>query len=415
MIFWNNNHIIKAGGDFVISKFSFQNFKSYRNETVFDFQASAIPEFEESLIKRDKASPLLPVSVIYGPNGGGKSALLMALGNLISIVVDPIKQLQKNTRLVLQQSVFTQPYLFDEKSRNEPTVFDLFFRTESNEFRYFLSIQENTIIDECLYRRTLGGKRTATIFERDRDTIELGASLRSKSINTEINPKMPFLSFLAINYNIPVISEAQSWFESCILINYANLLSESQIYLPTEKNQKQKFIMLLNDMGIDISDFRLDNATNNLFVSRNINKTKYEMDFVDESDGTQKLFSVLPYILFALQEGRLLIIDELDAKLHPKLLRYIISLFKNPEINKHGAQIVFTSHDLTTMNHSVFRRDEIWFAALNSSRESEIYSLYDIRNEDGTHINNTASFSKQYLEGRYGADPYLQNILNWEV
>lgn len=399
----------------MISKFSFQNFKSYRNETVFDFQASAIPEFEESLIKRDKASPLLPVSVIYGPNGGGKSALLMALGNLISIVVDPIKQLQKNTRLVLQQSVFTQPYLFDEKSRNEPTVFDLFFRTESNEFRYFLSIQENTIIDECLYRRTLGGKRTATIFERDRDTIELGASLRSKSINTEINPKMPFLSFLAINYNIPVISEAQSWFESCILINYANLLSESQIYLPTEKNQKQKFIMLLNDMGIDISDFRLDNATNNLFVSRNINKTKYEMDFVDESDGTQKLFSVLPYILFALQEGRLLIIDELDAKLHPKLLRYIISLFKNPEINKHGAQIVFTSHDLTTMNHSVFRRDEIWFAALNSSRESEIYSLYDIRNEDGTHINNTASFSKQYLEGRYGADPYLQNILNWEV
>lgn len=399
----------------MISKFSFQNFKSYRNETVFDFQASAIPEFEESLIKRDKASPLLPVSVIYGPNGGGKSALLMALGNLISIVVDPIKQLQKNIHPVFQQSVFTQPYLFDENSKNEPTVFDLFFRTESNEFRYYLSIQENTIIDECLYRRTLGGKRTATIFERDRETIELGASLRSKSINTEINPKMPFLSFLAINYNIPVISEAQSWFESCILINYANLLSESQIYLPTEKNQKQRFIMLLNDMGIDISDFRLDNATNNLFVSRNINKTKYEMDFVDESDGTQKLFSVLPYILFALQEGRLLIIDELDAKLHPKLLRYIISLFKNPEINKHGAQIVFTSHDLTTMNHSVFRRDEIWFAALNSSRESEIYSLYDIRNEDGTHINNTASFSKQYLEGRYGADPYLQNILNWEV
>ena len=399
----------------MISKFSFQNFKSYRNETVFDFQASAIPEFEESLIKRDKASPLLPVSVIYGPNGGGKSALLMALGNLISIVVDPIKQLQKNKISVFQQSVFTQPYLFDENSKNEPTIFDLFFRTDSNEFRYYLSIQENTIIDECLYRRTLGGKRTATIFERDRDTIDLGASLRSKSINTEINPKMPFLSFLAINYNIPVISEAQSWFESCILINYANLLSESQIYLPTEKNQKQKFIMLLNDMGIDISDFRLDNATNNLFVSRTINETKYEMDFVDESDGTQKLFSVLPYILFAIQEGRLLIIDELDAKLHPKLLRYIISIFKNPEINKHGAQIVFTSHDLTTMNHSIFRRDEIWFAALNSSRESEIYSLYDIRNEDGTHINNTASFSKQYLEGRYGADPYLQNILNWEV
>ena len=127
------------------------------------------------------------------------------------------------------------------------------------------------------------------------------------------------------------------------------------------------------------------------------------------------LFSVLPYVITALNEGRLMVVDELDAKLHPKLLKYIISLFKNTEINKYGAQLLFTSHDLTTMSNTVFRRDEIWFAALNAARESEIYSLYDIRTVDDKHINNTASYSKQYLEGRYGADPYLQNILEWEV
>jgi len=106
------------------------------------------------------------------------------------------------------------------------------------------------------------------------------------------------------------------------------------------------------------------------------------------------------------------VIDELDAKLHPKLLRYVISLFKNPRINKYGAQLLFTSHDMATMKNTVFRRDEIWFAALNKNHSSEIYSLYEIRREDNERVNSTAAFDKQYLEGRYGADPYLQNMLS---
>ena len=123
----------------------------------------------------------------------------------------------------------------------------------------------------------------------------------------------------------------------------------------------------------------------------------------------------MPVILLALKEGRLVIIDELDAKLHPKLLKYVIGMFKNPEINKHGAQLLFTSHDMATMKNTVFRRDEIWFAALNDSHSSEIYSLYDIRREDNERVNSTAAFDKQYMEGRYGADPYLQNMLSGEV
>ena len=111
-------------------------------------------------------------------------------------------------------------------------------------------------------------------------------------------------------------------------------------------------------------------------------------------------------------EGRLVIIDELDAKLHPKLLRYVISLFKNPGINMKGAQLLFTSHDMSTMKNTVFRRDEIWFAAENQEHGSELYSLYEIRREDNERVNYTAAYDKQYLEGRYGADPYLQNMLN---
>jgi AAA15 family ATPase/GTPase len=145
------------------------------------------------------------------------------------------------------------PFLLDDGSRQEPTEFELFFRTKTNEFRYVLTLLEGKIVEEYLYRRTIGGKKTATMFER------------------------------------------------------------------------------------------------------------------------------------------------YDSKLHPKLLRYIIMLFKNPDISKNGAQLLFTSHDISTMKNDVFRRDEIWFAANNEEESSEIYSLYEIRKEDNTRIKSTAAFDKQYL------------------
>lgn len=119
-------------------------------------------------------------------------------------------------------------------------------------------------------------------------------------------------------------------------------------------------------------------------------------------------------ILLALREGRPVIIDELDAKLHPKLLRYIIRMFTDKNINKKGAQLLFTSQDMSTMKNTVFRRDEIWFAVEDDEFTSQIYSLNSIRDEDDSKIRNTASYSRQYLEGRYGADPYLTGMLNWE-
>lgn len=164
-------------------------------------------------------------------------------------------------------------------------------------------------------------------------------------------------------------------------------------------------------MGIDMTGYRFDEEERQLYTQRTVNGKLYELCFDDESDGTKKLIAALPVILLALQEGRLVIIDELDAKLHPKLLRYIISLFKNKKLNTKGAQLLFTSHDMTTMKNTVFRRDEIWFAASDVNHESEIYSLYEIRREDNKRINNTAVYDKQYLEGRYGADPFLSNML----
>lgn len=397
----------------MLCQFSFKNFKSYKNETTFDFQAAKLPEFKESLICADKSSDILPVGVIYGPNGGGKTNLLQALCCLISTVVKPINDLEKNSvSVILQQRIPCQPFEFDNTSKEEPTEFQIFFRTKGYEYRYYIALFRDEVVSETLDRKKLGGKRPAHIFERNLDGITLGASINKKNINRDVNGKMPYLSFLAINYNLPIIADVQEWFESCVIRNYANPMAEHQIMLSDKKEFKQHIIRLMNDMGIDITGYRFDNAENQFYLERMIQNTTYELSFVNESDGTKKLFAALPVILLALETGRLLIIDELDAKLHPKLLRYVISMFKNKKINKNGAQLLFTSHDMTTMKNTVFRRDEIWFAAINEDHESEIYSLYEIRREDNERVNNTAAYDKQYLEGRYGADPYLQNMMN---
>ena len=182
----------------MLCQFSFSNFKSYRNETTFDFQAANLPEFSNSLIRFEKTNELLPVGVIYGPNGGGKTNLLQALACLISTVVRPILSLETTrTNIILHQTVDCVPFLLDDTSKNKPTEFLIYFHTAENEFQYYLSLLNDEIVSESLSRKKIGGKKPAHIFDRERDSITLGSSINKRSINTAVNAKMPFLSFLA--------------------------------------------------------------------------------------------------------------------------------------------------------------------------------------------------------------------------
>ena len=124
---------------------------------------------------------------------------------------------------------------------------------------------------------------------------------------------------------------------------------------------------------------------------------------------------MLPFIAKSLVLGTTLVIDELDAKIHPVLLKYVIMLYNNMTINKHGAQLIFTSHDLSTMNNEVFRRDEIWFVAKGNNQNSKLYSLVEFKTGNGEVVRKDAKYDKQYLEGKYGADPYLRRIIDWSV
>ena len=126
------------------------------------------------------------------------------------------------------------------------------------------------------------------------------------------------------------------------------------------------------------------------------------------------MFTLAPSIIFSLLNGTTLVIDEIDAKLHPLLLKHVIEMYNNKESNKHGAQLIFTSHDMTTMTSELFRRDEIWFAAKGSSEDTQLYSLVEFKDNDGASIRKDAKYNKQYLEGKYGADPYFKKIIEWD-
>lgn len=147
----------------MLCQFSFQNFKSYKDETTFDFRAMAIPEFQDALIRQEKAEDLLPVSAVYGPNGGGKTNLLQAFFCLINLVVKPIHALEKNRQpMIFQQGSSVAPFMLDESSANEPTIFQVFFRVGEKEYQYYISLKEEIVFESLLWR-TLGGKKTGLI------------------------------------------------------------------------------------------------------------------------------------------------------------------------------------------------------------------------------------------------------------
>ena len=398
----------------MLCQFIFKNFKSYRDETLFDMQAASIPEFEDGLLHSENDNKVfLPVSAIYGANASGKSGVLEALNCLATLVANPIMGVFNIKRSPFYMHTDTHPFAFDNTSKNTPTMFTLFYREKENEFRYSVSEFSGNIVAESLHKRVVGGSRTALLFERDEKGIKLGPSMKKKTINTNVNSQMPFLSFLAFSYDIPIIKLATRFFSGVFICSpdIAGIFTDQ-----SDMHIKKKILTSMREIDIPVSDYQIEKIGKDeksqyrITVIHNVDGIEYPLDILQESQGTQKLFALLGIVIAVLSLGHILVVDELDSSLHPKLMRYLIKLFKSKENNPNGAQLIFTTHDVAIMRNDVFRRDEIWFASKAEDGASEIYSLYDIRDTDGERVRATAPFYKQYSEGRYGAEPYLINV-----
>jgi len=403
----------------MLCQFIVKNFRSIRDEVTFDMQAAAISEHEDRIIKAVDEESYLPVSAVYGPNGGGKSNVLEALHSLVTKVLRPLYATSNNqeTAMIMKKLVI-EPFAFDEKTRNEPTEFELFFRTAMAEYRYELTVKKEVIEYERLDRIKLETGRKSALFERDKDEITLKGAFTRLKTSDELSETLPLLSYLGITYSKnEVVSDVIGWFDEEIdFLNYGNPMQELRMAVSKSDDVKRLMLQMIQEMDMDIVDFRVEEKENDrieVFTKHVVDEYEAELNLFDESSGTKKLFGLLPFIARSLLKGTTLVIDELDAKIHPVLLKYLIMTFSNMEKNKKGAQLIFTSHDLSTMNSEVFRRDEIWFVAKGNHQNSKLYSLVEFKNQKGESVRKDAKFDKQYLEGKYGADPYLRKIIDW--
>lgn len=416
----------------MIYEFTFNNFRSYKNEATIDFTAKPINEFEKSLIKVNNEESLLPVCAIYGPNGGGKSSVLMALHSLRNIIIEPILQLaymkKKNEQLgettiaQLQEGLTDKHttsayYKWDDESKDKPTNYSILFQVDEFKYRYEIARHNDLILEENLYIEREDD--IAAVFERDAEGVYLCEELEGFDIEN-MNESLPLLSYISMFKNLEIIDRAMSFFMQIRIMNFDKPHLDREILVNQIEKDNERICNVIQSMGIDICDIKVDykddGSVDEIYTVHKLSNGEVKkLRLSEESSGTRKIISIIPVILKGIDQNCLFLIDELDAKLHPLLLRKIIELFTNKEINKESAQMLFTSHDLTTMCKEVFRRDEIWFSAINGYDESVLYSLVDFRKEGGSKPRNDENYSKQYLEGRYGADPYFKRLVNWEV
>ena len=206
---------------------------------------------------------------------------------------------------------------FDDVSAAEPTEFELYYRAGEHEYRYILSVHADEIVSEGLWRRKLGASRTATLFEREGAEVVLGPTLRKLATAATFNPSLPYLSFLCINFDAPVVKEAASWFLGGVFLNYNSSYLERALEQMLDEADSPEVTRFLRAVDVRIDGFRVEKAPEvrgqSVFVRHDVDGRGYELRLSEESAGTQKLMGLAAFLLAALERGGTVVVDELDA------------------------------------------------------------------------------------------------------
>ena len=422
----------------MLKELSVKNFKSINEELFFNMEADyeRVSEYPEHIVDIN-GNKLLKVASMYGPNGGGKSNILKALYLVRRLVASSDRFPSYFDTFVDSDSGVMEETLFfvDDKyeigynfqiSIANSEDFDI---EEQSKLRHrFLKVN---IISELISFRSNSERDFSVLLERgsngevSSDLFDFNNSLKE----FKLSPSKSVVDYINATYSNP--ENASSVFLDVIMRLYTQINSITALDLPINlyikypksaleriAQQKEKLISLLEKADIKIKDIVINFDENThedqfYFVREyqhhNSISTK-EISISNESDGTRKIFYLLINLLIRQDTFKIYFCDDLNAYLHPKMCKAIIEIFQE---NNDGMQLIFNSHDLINMTNELFRRDEIWLIYKNDNYATQATPLSSIVNYKGEQIRKDSKYYKQYLEGKYGADPFIVKGLNW--
>ena len=400
----------------MLLRFKLKNYKTFVDEVIFDMTAVSIKDHYESLINVNGIN-LLPVSAIFGANASGKSNFFKAVETMRNQVLGFVN----DTNFIRH---YTQ-YYFDEAIAKSPTEFEVCICNKElkKEYRYGYSILDKTILEEWLFIKTFS--KTPSVTEECIFYRKKGKKIFTEDSSESRRQEILFVDSVTTNNELIVTNLGKrnkdrnafvfSWFRNNVMsLNYSDSFFENiniQRLLQLMKNNQHATTLvesLVSKVDPEIKNILIENDDNGTMrvyaIHNDVNNAKVKVPFGAESCGTKKIFSLALYIMTSLENGITIFVDELDSKLHPLLLRFLVSLYTNKEHNKGEGQLIFSSHNLVCLDSNDLRRDEIWFVEKNNQK-SNMFSLYDF-NE--TPIRKDLDFGKHYLSGRFGAVPFVE-------
>lgn len=404
----------------MLIRFSFKNFKSFKNENCLDMEATSLKEHEYNVAKTENGE-YLKVSAIYGANASGKTNVLQAFDYMKKriLVSDDSKK----------NSPIGEENIYSFMINNDPIALEVEILAKNNKiYKYGFEVLKDTIISEWLFEKRVN--KFYAIFERENNNVSMKPNKISGLVN--IDERTLFLNIYSkIDRNNEDFSNVYDWFVNSMYLDLGNpnferfINNRVSLKILSDENYKKELLKFIKtfDSGIEgirttpdsIEAVKNNNGIIDIEVlHRGENGELKALPFYLESNGTRKMFHLFDFFMDALKNGMVLFVDELDAKLHPLLTRYIINLFHNSQTNIGNGQLIYSTHDTVNLNKETFRRDEIWFAEKDKDGISEIYALSDYILEDdknaGKKVRNDATYNKDYLTGRYGAIPVLEEF-----
>lgn len=432
---------IVIGGIKMLQRFSFRNYKSFRDEAVLELSASKIKDLSESIISYGE-DKILPLAVIYGSNASGKSNVYHAFETMTEYVLYSFRYEEDSDSLEesSEEGYRPEPFLFDSISANNPTSFDINFIVPWDEkkrsFNYGFSIDKDGISNEWLNYKSKTARSYRKFFYRDRsyDTLDLmGLPEKSRLVIEAALDKHALIVSLGAKLKDEKCKMIRDWFLLNEFADFGNPFTNFFMSRTLPKNfvddesVQDKVVRYFNTFDNQIKGFKIKKLpieTDSKEESYSIRALHMKIDsdeiadipLGNESAGTLKMFAMYPKLQKVFQKGGILFIDELNARLHPMLVNNILSMFMDSQINVNHAQLVCTSHDTWQMSRKFLRRDQIWFTEKDSSGLSSLYSLSknnlkkNASNGRSTSVRNDESYEKHYMEGDYGAVPKLSSI-----